>query len=174
MSESKSLTKEKMFAALEALDNLLEEPLKLIIGGGGAMVMVHGYPLTTMDIDAIPINRDISEIDGLVKRVANDLNLPPDWLNAWFSSFAYTIPKDYEDRLIPTFKGKQIEALSLSTTDLLVLKCFAGRQKDIGHARMLIKKGADVEFVQEHLEEMVERKVPRAESAIDFLDELEV
>ena len=36
----------------------------------------------------------------------------------------------------------------------------------------LIKKGADVEFVREHIERLDEKRIPESSAALDFLDDL--
>ena len=171
------LTKQTMLNALEKLDDLLPTPTVLIIGGGGAMILVHGFPLATSDIDAVPKGLDIAALDVLVKKIAEEHGLPPDWLNPYFSTFAHTLPSDYGDRLVEVFKGTKLRAQALGKNEMLVMKCFAHRQKDVGHSRALIKGGADVIFVENHIESLKKKGIPGSEEALDFfferLDELE-
>ena len=47
------LTAQIMRQALTRLDELLPRPTTLIMGGGGAMILAHGFPLGTTDIDAM-------------------------------------------------------------------------------------------------------------------------
>lgn len=54
------------------------------------------------------------------------------------------------------------------------MKCFAGRAKDVAHARALIKAGADVKFVENHIESLKKKRIPGSDRAIDFLDDLDV
>lgn len=169
---STTLTAEHMKAALARLDQILEEPLELIIGGGGAMVLAHDYPLATLDIDAIPKPMEIAKLDILVKQIASELELPTDWLNPYFSTFSFTLPDDYGTRLIEVFRGDKLFARALGKEDLLVLKCFAHRAKDVGHARKLIRNGADTDFVYDHLQFLKERHIPGTEAAIEFLEEI--
>jgi hypothetical protein len=171
--EYESLHAARMIGALHRLDELLPKPVQLIVGGGGAMILAHGFPLATSDIDAIPKGMDMVELDPFVKQVARELNLAPDWLNPWFSTFSHTLPSDYARRLVPIFQGNQIEAQALGATDLLIMKCFAHRQKDVGHSKALIKKGADLEFVRAHMSQLEEKRIPGASAALDFLDDLE-
>jgi hypothetical protein len=49
-----NLTKDLMLKALLALDRKLNKKVTLIVGGGGAMILAHEFPLATSDIDAIP------------------------------------------------------------------------------------------------------------------------
>lgn len=167
------LTKKTMLQALDCLDKKLKFDVLLIVGGGGAMVLAHGFPLGTYDIDAVPKDMNLQKIDSLVKEVAKELSIPTDWLNPWFSTFAHTLPADYGSRLIEVFSGKKLRAEALSLDDMLIMKCFAHRQKDIGHAKALIKKGANVEYVRNHIESLGEQGIVGADHAIDFLEDIE-
>jgi hypothetical protein len=172
MPKQGTLARDRMLEALDHLDGLLEKRVTLIIGGGGAMVLAHQFPLVTEDIDAIPKGMDLNEIDSLIKRVAQELSLPPDWLNPYFSTFTHTLPSDYGDRLISVYAGKNLAALALSKEELLIMKCFAHRQKDVPHSKALIEKGAEVEFVEKHLDSLLEENVPGSQEALDFLDDV--
>lgn len=159
-----------MKEALTALDSLLKQNCQLLIGGGAAFILAHQIPLSTMDMDGIPYQTSMSaaELDGLVKKVAVQLKIPPDWLNTYFATFTYSLPKDYGGRLVDIFKGKHLTARALGKEDLLIMKCFAGREKDILHAKLLLKKGLDVKLVSKHIHQCGEENLPNAEKAIDF------
>lgn len=167
-----TLAKSVILAALARLDGYLDSKLTLIIGGGTAMILAHDFPLATSDIDAVSKPADLAKLDSLVKTVAREMGIPPDWLNPYFSSFTHTLPADFETRLVPVFTGRHLEGLALGKEDMLIMKCFAHRQKDVGHARALLKKGADVDFVEGHIEALREKGIPKAQEALDFLDEL--
>ncbi len=164
---------EQMQKALGALDRKCPQPVQLIVGGGGAMVLAHHFPIATHDIDAVTKGMPLGEFDLLVKEVAMELGLPGDWLNPYFSTFMFSLPADYGDRLVPIFQGKQLEAKGLSKNDLLILKCMAHRPKDLGHARALVKAGAELQWVEDHLESLKKRAIPGVAKALDFLDEVQ-
>lgn len=170
--EQKPLTAQIMILALTELDTLLNQPVQLTVGGGGAMILAHKFPLATSDIDAIPKGIEVHELDPLVKLVAKKLGLPADWLNPYFSTFAITLPLTYKDRLCPIFNGKHLSAMALGKEDMLIMKCFAHRTKDIGHAKSLIKQGADVAMVEDHIYELKKKSMRGAQDALDFLDEI--
>lgn len=163
-----------MLAACAALDRKLKVEARLLLGGGGAMVLAYGFPLATMDLDALFFRCGVREADvqGEIQSVAEELGLPRDWLNPHFESFLYTLPKDYDTRLKSVYQGPRLNVSALGLEDLLILKCFAGREKDIPHARALIKKGADSDFVRRHILSLQELSVPKAGAAADFLDDL--
>lgn len=161
---------EQMLKALKALDRELPEPVKLLIGGGAAFILAHHIPLSTMDIDGIPFKSRLqpADLDSRIKKVAKFLGLPPDWLNTYFAAFTYSLPKDYGERLVSVLKGKKLEVWALGKEDLLIMKCFAGREKDIPHARLLLKKNVDVKRVEQHLNQCIDENLPNARQAADF------
>jgi hypothetical protein len=168
-----TLTEKQMRHALRLLNDKLRHPVRLIVGGGGAMILAHHFSLVTSDIDAVPASGTTAlELDPLVKQVANEQGLPKDWLNPYYSTFTHVLPADYGSRLENVLALDRLSVDALSLDDLLIMKCFAGRMKDRVHARALIQNGARVRFVEQHLESLRDRKIPGAEQAIDFLDEV--
>lgn len=55
---------------------------------------------------------------------------------------------------------------------LLIMKCFSGREKDIGHARALVRRGADKGMVESHIEKLKEKNLPGSKDALKFLDDI--
>ena len=163
-----------MLKALGTLDVRVPEPLQLLIGGGAAFVLGHQITLATQDIDAVPYKSKLSaaDLDPHVKAVAQTLKIPSDWLNPYYGTFTYSLPKDYGNRLVTVFEGKKIRAVALGKEDLLIMKCFAGREKDMPHAGQLLKKGVNIPLVREHLHQCLREKLPRAQEACDFFYDL--
>ncbi len=114
----------------------------------------------------------MAELDTFAKRVAERLDIEPDWLNSHFETFTGVLPSDYGSRLRSVFEGQRLRVDALGPEDLLVMKCFAGRDKDLPHARRLMRSGAALELVDHHLSELVERRYPGAERAADYFDDL--
>lgn len=114
----------------------------------------------------------IADLDGAAKKVAKKLDIEPDWLNSHFDTFTGVLPADYATRLRPVFAGKHLSAEALGPEDLLVMKCFAGRDKDLPHARKLLRVAKDLSIVDRQLALLVERRYPGAEKAADFFDDL--
>lgn len=169
-----SLTAQKMKQAFESLDQHLTKSVRLVVGGGGAMLLAHQYPLSTSDVDAVPAaGVSIEELDPLIKLVAKELNLPSDWLNPYFSTFAHVLPADYGSRLVDVFSFRRLKVQALSKEDLLIMKCFAARQKDVTHARVLVRQGADLALVKKQIRHLNERKIPGCDRAAKFLAEIE-
>ena len=171
-SDEKPISKMVALAAFERLDAYLIKPLTLYMGGGTSMVLAHGYPLSTSDVDALPKQTSFDEIDGAVKRVATELGLPTDWLNPYFSSFTHVLPADFVTRLVRVFAGERLSVDALGREDMLIMKCFAHRPKDLGHARALLRLGVDLAVVEAAIEVCHKRGIPGAQEALDFLDDL--
>lgn len=163
-----------MLKAFEALDGHLRQPAQIVIGGGAAMILAHGIALSTMDVDGLLVNSELTpaEIDPHVKKVAQDLKINPHWFNSYFSTFTYTIPSDYEKRLVTVYKGKNLKVLAFGVEDLLIMKCFSGREKDIGHARALMAKCGSLNSVDDHIQKLADKGIPGASEALDFFDDI--
>jgi enoyl-CoA hydratase/carnithine racemase len=174
MAGHKALDRAGMRKALAALDKEIQAPTRLVIGGGAAMVLAYDHPLATHDVDAFTARGGlgIAELDAAAKRVARALDIEPDWLNSHFETYTGVLPEGYSTRLRRVYDGTQLSADALGPEDLLVMKCFAGRDKDRSHARKLIRLVADFDVIDAHLARLVERGYPGAQKAVDYLDDL--
>ena len=168
------MNQKQMLEALKELDKALPQAVQLLIGGGAAFVLAHHIPLSTSDIDGIPYQSQLKQmdLDVYVKQVSDILKIPKDWLNPYFATFTYSLPKDYGSRLLTIFTGKKLKALALSKEDLLIMKCFAGREKDIPHASTLLKKKLNLSLVAQHLHYCIDERLPKAQEATDFFYDL--
>ncbi len=158
--------------AFRALDARLAAPLTLIVGGGTAMMLAYRLPVRTTDVDAYPARGRLEDIAPQLRAVARELGLAPDWVNPHYETFAHVLPPDYGSRLKEVFTGQKLRVMALGVEDLLVMKCFAGREKDVGHARALLRRKPDLAVVERRIEELAEKGVPGALDAADFLDDI--
>ena len=138
------------------------------------MILAYQHPIATQDVDAFAAKGGLrmADLDALSRAVADELNIDPSWLNSHFETFTGVLPADYATRLRSVFQGKHIQVDALSPEDLLIMKCFAGRDKDRPHARKLIRLASDLALVDRQLEYLVERRYPGAERALDYFDDL--
>jgi len=164
----------RMRQALAGLDRLMDSPATLVVGGGAAMILAYDHPLATQDVDAFAARGGLrmADLDKLAKRVATELDIEPDWLNSHFETFTGVLPNDYASRLRPVYRGKWLQVQALGPEDLLVMKCFAARDKDLPHARRLLRTKLDLDLVDRHLHSLIERRYPKGERAADYFDDL--
>jgi hypothetical protein len=138
------------------------------------MALAYGEVEATKDFDAVPLRSKLSfdEMKPFILQVANELDLPKDWINSYFQSFTYVLPTDYLTRLRPIFKGKRLRCVALGAEDLLVMKIMAARLKDDRHIRRLMKReDIDLTIVEKRLEELAKEGISGASLAVDRFDE---
>ena len=172
--EDHRVDKQTMTQAFKALDRRLKQPTRIIIGGGAALAAAYDVPIRTQDVDGVPdrSSMDLSKFKQEVRAVGRELGIPQDWLNDYFSIFLFVLPSDYGERLVPLYDGKHLEVCALGKEDLILMKSFAGREKDIPHVRILIRKGADLRIVDDRLHELMQKNVPGAQKASDFFSDV--
>ena len=163
-----------MLQAFARLDAALDRPARLVVGGGAAMVLAYDLPLATQDVDAYAARGGLSvaELCEAARQVARELDISPDWLNAHFETFAHVLPPDYARRLRPVHQGEHLRVDALGPEDLLVMKCFAGRDKDRPHARKLLRLATDLGIVDRRIAELADKGVVGADAAADVFDDL--
>ena len=138
------------------------------------MTLAYEHPLATQDVDAFAIRTGVplASIAERARSVADALHIGFDWLNSHFETFAHVLPRDYATRLVPVFRGRHLQVDALGPEDLLVMKCFAGRDKDRPHARKLLRLARNPEIVDARIAELIDKRIPGAEAAADTFDDL--
>ena len=139
------------------------------------MVLAYKHRLATQDtVDAFVARGSLrtSDLDAPSKKIARELDIEPDWLNAHFETYTGVLPADYGARLRRVFEGERLIVDALGPEDLLVMKCFAGRDKDRPHARKLLRLADDLDLVDRQLALLVEKGYPGASKAADWFDDL--
>jgi hypothetical protein len=155
------------------LDGRIVRPARIVIGGA-AMVLARSPARHAGRRRVRGEGRaTIAELDVAAKEVARELDVEPDWLNPHFQTYAGVLPPDYSVRLRSVYRGERLSADALGPEDLMIMKCFAGRDKDRPHARALIRRpDFDVGIVDRHLSTLSEKRYPGAERAADYFDDL--
>jgi hypothetical protein len=168
------MNKKQMLEAFERLDRRLSVPTRIIVGGGAALIAAYDVPISTQDVDGVPDkgSMELAEFKKEVRAVGRELKISQDWLNDYFSTFLFVLPSNYGERLVSLYQGKNLEACALGKEDLILMKCFAGREKDIPHIRVLLRKGADPTIVDGRLQELNQKNIPGAQRAGDLFDDL--
>lgn len=172
-----SLDKNLALKALHLLDVAIgkkEYPLvKLVTGGGASMLLAHGFPGKTNDVDAIPTSGNFEDIKVLAEEIARKLNISHDWLNPHFQAYTIYLPTDMNDRLERVYSGKNLIVDALGAEDVLIMKLMAGRSKDRAHIKHLLKKKPNLKIIENRLQELKDKNLyaKLAGQALDLLDE---
>lgn len=172
MEMDKKLALQALKRLDEKMKNAGEGPVTLTIGGGGSMILQHNYVGGTSDIDAVPVNSDFEDLKPYMNDVAQELKLAGDWLNPYYQAYTIYLPKDAKDRMQITFTGQVLTVKSLGAEDVLIMKLMAGRSKDMGHIKHLLKMDLDLSIVEKRLEQLKKLYPKLADKALDRLDDL--
>lgn len=109
------------------------ESAEIVLAGGAWMVLILGNRDVTQDIDAY-IAPPTGVVQSAARTVAEELGLPPDWINDGVKGFFYGTPPQTIWREYP---GLRVYAV---TPDyLLALKVYAARITDYDDVRALIR-----------------------------------
>jgi len=135
MEGKKMLTKEQLLEALRLLGDKLASEGKegeLLLTGGAAMALVHDARDMTKDIDALYAPK--SDINRISKSVADEMDLPDDWLNDSVKGFLSDSSESHE---FISFPGLRIN--SVTPEYLLAMKLLSARlgETDIGDIKFL-------------------------------------
>jgi hypothetical protein len=110
----------------------------IVIFGGAYMVLSLDARPTTKDVDAI--FKPASEIRSLAKEIAEELNLPEDWLNDGVKGFLPTKPNEKGSKIL---KYSNLNIWCPKPEYILAMKCMASRVDS--------KDGEDIKTLIKHL-----------------------
>jgi len=173
-----SMDKDTAIKALKLLDEEIAkaglQKVRLVMGGGAAMVIAYGFPGKTADVDAITTNSDFDTIKALAEKVATKLKIDHDWLNPYYGTYIIYLPSDATSRMENVYNGKFLQVDALSATDVLIMKLMAGRGKDMAHIKHLLKGKVNLKIVENRLSELKKKGLytKEVEKALDLLDEM--
>jgi hypothetical protein len=133
------LTKQEITQALERLGKLAQEQghsIELLLMGGAAMVLMYNTRPSTRDVDVLILSpQQASIVRKLASQVAQEHNLPEDWLNDGAKGYLVGISQG-----IVIFSAPGIIVKSPAIAQLLAMKLSAWRDDvDIEDARRLLQ-----------------------------------
>lgn len=152
-----NLTRTRITQALRRLGELAHEQkvtLELSLYGGAVFTLVYGSRDATKDLDAVVRQSEIAK--KLALRVAQELNLPEDWLNEQVKQFL--AEKEAKRQLTEADFGEGLQVSVPTAAYLLAMKLRAcrpplpGYPGDYGDIRFLVQKMGitSVEAAQAH------------------------
>jgi hypothetical protein len=127
--EEQGLSRDRIEAALSKLNEYLREQGtigELCLFGGSVMVLVFNARLSTRDVDAV--FQPATMIRELAARVADEEDLPADWLNDGVKGFQSATP-ELTSEALPQFS--HLRLLRPSAEYLLAMKCLAARATNL-------------------------------------------
>jgi hypothetical protein len=168
------MDKTQIQQAFELLDQRLKQDVRILVGGGAAMMAAYDIPINKMYVDGVPdrTSMELADFKKEVQAVGRQLKIAQDWLNDYFATFLFVLPASYEQRLHTLYKGRHLEACALGKEELILMKCFAGREKDIPHIRALMRKSVDLKIVDQRIQELLTKKTVGSQDAADIFDDL--
>jgi hypothetical protein len=146
-----NLNSDRLTAAFVALGNRLHRPAYVLIGGAGALILGGELQRATMDCDVLLSQPEIGQLLGDIRAVAEECGLVGGWLNGSAQSYAEILPPDYSSRLrsLPTFGRLQV--MLLHRQDVLVMKLYAARPRDLADIAVLAPTAAELAFAYDQL-----------------------
>lgn len=155
---ARQLSRTKIVEALQALgDELSGRGIRgqVFIVGGAAMALAFSTRRVTVDVDAVFEPKAV--IYEAASRVAEDLNLPSDWLNDAAKGF---MPgADQDARPLPEVQG--IEITTASARYLLAMKLIAMRIGEDDEDIEILIRECGIRTAEEALE-LLKKLYPRA------------
>ncbi|MBI1881303.1 MAG: hypothetical protein HYR94_24245 [Chloroflexi bacterium] len=133
------LTKSEIIQALERLGQLAQQQghsVELLLIGGAAMVLLYNARPSTRDVDALIVSPQPAQlVRELVKQVAQEYELPSDWLNDGAKGYLVGVS---QGSII--FSAPGIIVRTPAVAQLLAMKLSAWRDDiDIEDARRLLQ-----------------------------------
>lgn len=154
------MRKVDLLQAFSALGARCRQPTEIVIAGGSALLLADLADRETGDGDAIASRPKLSSLASAIAAVAEELDLPPDWLNDAVRAHYDLLPPDYHTRLVRIGVFDQLRVLALGRTDLILMKMAAARPRDLEDLRVLAPTPEEIRFVEAQLER-INRTQPR-------------
>jgi len=165
-----SLDRRRLNDAFAALGKRVHQPTRVLIGGAGALILGGELNRATMDCDVLLSHPDMGQLQGYIRTVAERCGLPSGWLNGSAQTYAEILPPDYESRLhsLPPFGRLQV--MVLHRQDVLVMKLYAGRPRDLADITALAPTDREIQFAHGQLARLRRIDVARTERMRVVLD----
>lgn len=140
------MDKGELMEALQRLDKRLSSPIDIVLIGGAAMILHFGASRATRDIDVLVLSGDLAELRHAAKTVAQEHNLPEDWLSDAGKGFADIFPPDFYHRLVPLeFEFQHLRLYVLGRPEQAAMKIVALREQDLEDLELLLPKMSEGE-----------------------------
>jgi Nucleotidyltransferase of unknown function (DUF6036) len=168
----KNLDKSRLLDALARLGHELNGPTQLVIGGAGALLLTDHLQRTTMDCDVLSATPDMGQLQDAIRAIADREQLVPGWLNGSAQAFVEILPPDYLTRAKSLPRSGRLQVLVLHRQDVIVMKLFAGRPRDLQDITSLGITTAEIDFAVGQLPRLSNIDASRAQRMSETLKAL--
>jgi hypothetical protein len=169
---SDNLDKQRLATAFAVLGARLPRPTRVVIAGAGALVLGGQLKRATTDCDVVLAQPDMGQLQEHIHAVAERLGLVGGWLNGSAQTYVEILPTDYESRLHSLPAYGRLQVLVLDRQDVLVMKLFAGRPRDLADVTALAPTSAEFAFARAQLPRLHLIDSARTERMRAVLDDL--
>jgi hypothetical protein len=131
---------------LSTLDKHLSSSFDVIIVGGAAMILHFGAQRATRDVDVLVVKGDASKLREVARYIAQDFDLPHDWLNDGAKGFASILPPDFSQRLTRlNYPFEHLRLYALGRAEQVAMKIIPLREQDLEDLELLLPQLSLVE-----------------------------
>ncbi len=131
------------------------DPVELVIVGGAAGLLTGQLSpaVTTGDVDAISVlpADQWHRVQEAAALVTTALGLPANWLNRDVGLHRLALPPDYRSRLVIVGEFGSLTVKAIGRLDLIAMKFYAHRQRDVEHLLEFSPTGQEKRFVLDYL-----------------------
>jgi hypothetical protein len=133
------MDKQELIRILQELDGRLSSSCDVALVGGAAMILHFGARRATRDIDVLVLRGDIRELRQAAQMVAQEHDLPEDWMNDAVKGFADILPPDFYHRLVPLpIPLQHLHLYVLGQSEQAAMKIVALREQDLEDLEILL------------------------------------
>ena len=140
------MDKQELIEILKELDQRLSSSFDVVLIGGAAMILHFGSSRATHDVDVLVLRGDLAELRHAVRAVADESDLPDDWLSDAAKGFADALLPDFYHRLVPleiTFH--HIRLYALGQPEQVALKIIGLREQDLEDLEILLPRMSEAD-----------------------------
>ncbi len=169
---SREMTGAALRAALVRLGAELREPASLILGGSAALLLTGVLNRVTSDGDVVESLPEFGKLQDVIRRVETSEQAPPGWLNTSVQSYTHVLPRDYRSRLVPLPQMGKLHVTLLGRADVVLMKVYAGRPRDLTDLRAVEVTEAELSHVETSLPEVARHEPDKAKRMQAILSDL--
>ena len=173
MDKKPFLNGEIIISLLHELDDLANEPCRIIICGGACAIVAHGLNRLTGDIDIFEPIPKTHDFYKHLKKIEEEHGFDSAWFNEGAKGFSDCLNPNYKKRLIPIDKDfKNLSVFAISKADLITMKLCAWREPDREDIISLGIKNEEMKIIKENVTYMQNNRPGSAEKALRAMTEL--